>query len=147
MADERETIIAHIKTILDGAGGAKFISRNFQIVLTGQIDEMPATFVLDLGDEGEHEVNGRAVHKELLIGLFGVLKGSSGEGTAPEMAAYLRANKKVFYEQILECEYVLDVEDEGTSPLTFHSDLDNVVRQSIQFRIKFIESVVDLVNE
>jgi hypothetical protein len=149
---ERETIIEHVVDILDEVGGATFVSRNFQLVIAEQVDTFPATFVLDLGDTGEMEVDGRGVHKELLLGLYGVLKGSTGELAPKEMSNYLRWIKKAFWTNIFSVTYsgspvVREATDEGTSPLKYFAKIDRVVHQGIQFRLRYIESVVDLVNE
>jgi len=142
---ERETILQHLVTILEYVTDAAFVSRDYGLVIAGQIQEHPAIFVVDMGDTVDDPENTRMSNQRTLtVGIVSVVEGTTREDAAEEMATFQREVKKALYGYIHECEDVSRFVETGMSHLSFSKVNHKEVFQGIQCEIQFVESITDI---
>jgi hypothetical protein len=145
---ERETILQHLVTILGDVDDAVFVSRDYGLVITGQLEEHPAIFVVDLGDKvDEPEAMVRANQRTLTVGIVSVFEGTTREGAPGEIATFQRAVKKELYGQIYECSDVARFLETGMSHLSFSKVNPKEVHQGIQCEIQYVESITGILQD
>lgn len=151
MPDERETILEFVKTQLGSTPGTKFASRDYSLVLTGQITEFPSLFILDMGDnQVQEESTQKANRRTMRIGIGGSIKGTTSAQAPIELAAFLRAAKKQLYNSMglpAIKPYVSWFTEVGLSPLVYLDTSSNTVYQEIQLEIMYIENITNLKTE
>lgn len=145
---EREDILEHLVDIFGDVEGVALVSRDYGLVITGQIVEHPAVFVVDLGDKvDDPENSGRSNRKTLTVAIVSVIEGSTRELAPNEMAQFQRAVKKQLYGHIYDCEDVARFYEIGMSHLSFSKVNPKEVHQGIQIEIEFIESITALLSD
>lgn len=149
MPDERELILEHVKTTLASTTGTKFASRDYSLVLTGQITEFPSLFILDMGDnQVEEEPAVGANRRTMRIGIGGSVKGTTTAQAPIELAAFLRAAKKQLYLHLPDLrEHIRWFTEVGLSPLVYIDAGSAIVYQEIQMEIMYVENLTNLKTE
>lgn len=148
MPSERENILNHIVSVLQLVPGVKFVSRDWGLVITGQTDDWPGLFVVDIGDKvDETETMRRHLQRTLQVAIVGTYRGVTRETAPREIGLFLRKAKKVLYQYLLESSNIVAFFETGMSHLSYASTGPKEVHQGIQFDIQYIESIQDLLND
>lgn len=145
---ERETILEHLKTVCEYVPDAQLVSRDYGLVITGQISESNAIFIVDLGDKlDDVESSGRDNENTMTVGIVFVYEGSSREDAPMELAWFEREGLRELFTHVFECAEVSTFKKTGMSHLNWSKVNPNQVHQGIQFEIQYIESIKDLLDE
>lgn len=146
MPDERETMLEGLKDDLASASGAAFAGRNPTLVLTGQIPEYPALFVIDAGDIQIEEDGTAQGQKRVAKVAIGCATESTSAANVPgDLSAFVRAVRKRLWQTWKT--HANGMFETGLSPVHFIDNGPNRAYREIQIELWFIESLTDLINE
>jgi len=142
----RETIFQGLETIMGDVEGQALVTRDLGILLSGQITEHPAIFIVDLGDEVDDTDNYEDNRRTLRFAMVAVIEGSTRAAAPNEMAQFIWQIRKQLYEQILDCSEVDRFAETGMSHLSFSEVNSKEVHQGIQGEIKYIENITNILS-
>jgi len=133
-------------TILETVPGVQLVTDNLRLVILAKPEELPAVCLVDLGDDTESEDNyGRSNRCTMKLGFVSVVEGTTELTARTELAAFEKKVMAVLYNNIFECAYVDWFGQTGKSHVNYPDIGPRIVRRGIEFEIKYIESVQNLI--
>lgn len=141
MSDNRETILAHIMSILGEVVGAQLVTDNMRVALSAAPDELPAVCLVDLGDTTEAEENHPygTNHCEMRFAALCVIEGTTELLARSELGAFRSLVNAKIYEKTFLCPVVDWFQQTGKSHVAYPQKSPKVVTQGTEFALRYLE--------